>query len=124
MAPDIVEAQRHGVFDQRPQYPAAPGQLADRRVCRLVDPPCDEPREFAVRLVEHAQRGVARPRELLCGVEHSVEYHFDVELPEYAAGEVEHATRCFVHHRGGYTEFRDTRSALSAFPRAPGGFIR
>ena len=43
MAADVLEAQRHGLLDQRAQHATPARQSPDRGVGGVVDPPCDEP---------------------------------------------------------------------------------
>ena len=61
---EIVEAQRRGVLDQHPEDAAAARELADRRPVRLPDPEGDEALQLVAAPVDHAERRVARPRQL------------------------------------------------------------
>jgi len=63
----------------------------------LVDPSGDEARELGLRLVQDAERGVARLGQILGRLQHPVEHHVEVELAEHAAGHLENALRCPVH---------------------------
>ena len=85
VAPDVVEAQWHGILDQRSQHAASAGERSDRRVGGFVDPARDEPGELAARLVEHPECGVAGAGEFLCGVQHPLEHHVGVKLGEHVA---------------------------------------
>ena len=61
---EIVEAQRRGVLDQHPENAAAARELADRSPVRLPDPEGDEALQLVAAPVDHAERRVARPRQL------------------------------------------------------------
>ena len=86
MLADILEAQRHGILDQRAQHTASARQRADRRVGGGVDPARDEAGELATGLVQHPDRGVAGAGEFPRGVQHPLEHHVEVELGEHVAG--------------------------------------
>ena len=57
--PQVGQAQRLGVHDERTEDPEPLGQVTDERVHVVVDPHGDELREPCAGVVEHAQRSVA-----------------------------------------------------------------
>ncbi len=86
---DIGQAQRLGVFDQRPEYPAAARQRADGAVGRLVDSNGQELLKLRAVLVEDADRGVARSGDLPCGRKDTIEHSLLVELGDKRLPDIE-----------------------------------
>ena len=130
--PDVVQAQRRRVVDQRAEDAAAARQRADHRVAGLVDAPREEPGQLGPRLVEDAERRVAGFGELLRRLEHSIEHLVEVEVREHAPSDVENPLRRSVYQNGSLAMFvpsarRTVHHALllsAVCCRAYPGFLR
>ena len=66
-------------------------KVADRFVCAPVDAGGQELVELCPLVVEHAERRVARPCELACGLEHPVEHDRQVEVGDQPPADVQQA---------------------------------
>jgi hypothetical protein len=77
---DVVEAERLRVTDEHSQEPAPPWELADRRVRLGIDARREEPLEALSGAVDHAERGIARGRQLCCGRHDPLEQRVEREL--------------------------------------------
>ena len=89
MAAHIGQAQRARVADQLAQHAPAGRQRADGAALLLVDPARHEPGQAVTRLVQHAQRRVARAGELAGRLQHAFEHQLEIKLLEHAAGDLE-----------------------------------
>jgi hypothetical protein len=92
MTAHIGETQRLRVGDQNAEHSAAVGQVSDRPVGLVVDANGEEPLEPRATLVEHAERGVLRARELTGGLKHTFQNDFEVEFRDEITSDVEQAS--------------------------------
>jgi hypothetical protein len=97
MAPDVVQAQRRRVVDQRAEDATTAWQRADHRVAGLVDAPREEAGELGPGLVEDAERRVAGFGELLRGLQHSIEHLVQIEVREHAPSDIEDPLCCSIY---------------------------
>jgi hypothetical protein len=93
---EVVDAQRDRVLDEHAEDAPPARQLPDRVVRGLVDPAREELGELAAVLVEDAQRGVPRARQLARRLEHPVEHDVEVELRQQAAPDLDEADQPVV----------------------------
>ena len=95
---DVGQSQRLRIPDQDPEHAAPVRQVADRAVRLLVDPLREELVEHLAALVEHPDRGVPRPRELLGELEQPVEHHVGIQLGHDGPRDVEEAPKAQLVH--------------------------
>ena len=95
---DVGQPQRLRIPDQHPEHAAPVRQVADRAVRLLVDPLREELVEHLAALVEHPDRGVPRPRELLGELEQPVEHHVGIQLGHDGPRDVEEAPKAQLVH--------------------------
>jgi hypothetical protein len=74
------DAQRPRITNQHAEHAASAWSLADRPFRLDVQAARDEPFKLGARLVEHAQRCVARSGQLARRVEHTREHSVELEL--------------------------------------------
>jgi SAM-dependent methyltransferase len=110
---EAVEAQRPGVVDEQTEDAAPAGQGADPAVRRVVDAGCDEALEPLAAIVEDADGGVARARDLARDAEQLLQHRLDV-----AAGDQEPSPRVdqaaqakLVEHRSRHLSSVNRRGA-------------
>jgi len=86
---DIAQPQRDWVASQLTQHTAAARRLADRRAGLVVDSGVDEPFQFVAILIEDAEGGVPRPRQLAGDVDDLAQHGVEVELGDEATADVD-----------------------------------
>ena len=80
MGADLVQAQRRRGADELAEDAVAARRVTDPPHRGLVETAGEEPLEAGARVVEHAQRRVARPGQLTRDVEDAPEHLVEVEL--------------------------------------------
>jgi hypothetical protein len=80
MLPNVQETQWLGRFDQDAEDPASAWEVSDRAVGGVIDAQGEELLEPGVVVVQDPQGGVARARDLPCGLKHTVQHSPLVEL--------------------------------------------
>src|SRR5919202_1076949 len=93
---DVVQAQRPRIADQDAEDPVAARQVPDGTVGLLVDAERDEPLETLAAVVEDAERGIPRARELLGDLEDTVQEPLDIELGYERTPHIEQAEEALL----------------------------
>ena len=73
-----------------PSTPWPARQRADAAALLVVDAERQEPLEVLASLVQHAERGVLRIRDVARHLENPLQHPLDIERRDHLAGEVEH----------------------------------
>ena len=96
MGADLIQAQRRRVADELPEHAVSARRFADPANGRLVEAAGEEPRQPRLRVVEHADRRVARPRDLACHVEDPAEHRVEIELGDQRSTDVQQSAQTDV----------------------------
>ena len=86
---DIRQAQRSRLSDEHAEHAATAGEVADGAMDVFIDTRRQEALEGLAPLVEYADGGVARTRQLARDVEQTLEHRIGVELGEERPADVQ-----------------------------------
>jgi hypothetical protein len=126
-------AQSEGlrVADGDAENPASARQVADRAVHLRRRAQHDEALELVLVVIEHAERGVARARQIAGLLEHPLKDRFQIEFGDDRAPDLQDAAKsAFVQHGGsghsyvGRTNYGDALRRRADAERGPAAYRR
>ncbi len=100
MLADVVDSQRHGGADQLAEDSVAAREVTDRADGLVVHAAGEEPREPRLRLVEDAERRVARARQVARDLQDTLQHLVEVQLGDERPAHVEESQQTDIFQRG------------------------